>query len=117
MYWRDGMIISEKRPATPQDLEWMEGCVYNGCVQLGKVSLWIGPRDERGSCEYIVSAPVIPYYGLTPKSGVCPWILQHGRTTDSDSDIRDRNSTLYRDGMLVHAHRCQEKHWPYEKLK
>jgi hypothetical protein len=87
---------------------------FSGCVQLGKVSISIGQRDERGSVEYKVTAPVLPYWGCQPKPGA-QWILQHGRTTDDDSVIEERQRRLYHDGMLVRFEGgiC---HWPYQNV-
>lgn len=84
-----------------------------GCVQLGAVAVWIGERDAAGSAEYIVSAPIVPYFCWQPKAGETSWVLQHGRSADADETIMGRCATLYRDHALVRFDGSLAA-WPYQ---
>lgn len=102
-----------KRATTKPPTQTMADRI-SGAVQLGAVELWIGPRDENGACEYTVAAPVMPYYGMRPRQGLAPWVLQHGRTRDDDATLEERCKCLYRDGALVYVGNCARHDWPYE---
>lgn len=102
-----------RRARLRPELKAREPGRVSGCVQLGVVSVWIGERDASGSAEYIVEAPIVPYFGLKPKAGETPWVLQHGRSADADETIVARCAALYRDHALVHFDGSLAA-WPYQ---